>query len=525
MRNRKHSAFIKTNRTIISQKIKESFTSVMPITAIVLLLCFTIVPVPAGTFLAFLLGALLLIVGMGLFTLGADTAMTPIGEYVGTTVMKSKKLWFIMLVCFFVGVMITISEPDLTVLAGQITAIPNTVMILTVSIGVGIFLVFAFLRIVLKIKLSYILIFFYTAVFILAIFVPESFIPMAFDAGGVTTGPMSVPFIMAIGAGVASMRSDKNAEDDSFGLTALCSVGPILAVMILGLVYKPSGMDDSLQVPEVINTSRDMIVMFGKMLPKILAEVGIALLPIIVFFFIFQLCGRRLGKASLLKILVGVGYTYFGLVLFLLGVNAGFSPIATELGTGLIDRGYTWIVVPLGMLLGFFVVAAEPAVHVLTKQVYEITSGAVPKKALSISLMCGVAVSVGLAMLRIICHIPIMYFLIPGYAIAIILTFIVPDIFTAIAFDSGGVASGAMTASFLLPLALGICRAVDGDVASEGFGVVAMVAMTPLITIQVLGLFYKIKVRKAKKAEEKAAAEAAAKAAEEKKEEIEEIID
>lgn len=523
MKGKKSAAFIKANRTIISQKIKESFSSVMPVTAIVLLLCFTIVPVPSGTFLAFLIGALLLVVGMGLFTLGADTAMTPIGEYVGTTVMKSKKIWVIVLVCFLVGVMITVSEPDLQVLAEQISAIPNVTMILTVSAGVGVFLVFAFLRTVLKIKLKYILIFFYAAVFIMAIFVPESFIPMAFDAGGVTTGPMSVPFIMAIGAGVASMRSDKSADDDSFGLTALCSIGPVIAVMILGLVFKPESADYS--APEiVIENSRDMIVMFGKALPKYLAEVGIALLPILAFFFIFQLFGGKLGKAKLLKILIGALYTYFGLVLFLVGVNVGFTPVASFLGDKIGKLPYKWIAVPLGMVLGFFVVAAEPAVHVLTKQVYEITSGTVPKRALSLSLMIGVAVSVGLAMLRILCHIPIIYFLAPGYAIAIILTFIVPDIFTAIAFDSGGVASGAMTASFLLPLALGLCSAVGGNVAAEGFGVVAMVAMTPLITIQLLGLFYKIKVNKAKKAEAKAKAEAEAKA-EKEQEEIEEIID
>ena len=492
--------FFRADKTIINEKVKEAFSSVLPITLICLVLCFFVVPIESGAFLSFLLGAFLVVVGMGLFTLGADTAMTPIGEYVGTTVMRSKKIWVIVLVCFIVGVLVTISEPDLAVLATQLEqTIDKWTLILTVGVGVGVFLVIAFLRIVLRISLSYLLIGCYLAVFVLSFFVPQTFVPLAFDSGGVTTGPMSVPFIIAIGTGVASMRSDKSAENDGFGLTALCSVGPIISVMILGIIFKP----ESFAVTEnAINPPAYSTQLLGDYLvalPHYMKEVGIALLPIVAFYFLFRIFGQKTEKNQVIRILIGVLYTYVGLVLFLLGVNVGFLPVGSYLGYALGNLDYNWIVVPIGMIIGYFVVAAEPAVHVLTKQVYEITSGSIPKKALSGSLMIGVAVSVGLAMLRIIFNVPILYFLIPGYLIALVLTFIVPNIFTAIAFDSGGVASGAMTASFLLPLALGVCKAVGGNVATEGFGLVAMVAMTPLIAIQILGLIYKIKMQKLRK--------------------------
>ncbi len=495
--------FLRADKTIISEKVKESFASVLPITLIVLLLCFTIVPIESGTFLAFIVGAVFVVVGMGLFTLGADTAMTPIGEYVGTTVMKTKKLWLIIPICFIVGVMITIAEPDLQVLATQLeNAVNRWSLILAVGAGVGVFLVIAFLRVVLKIKMSVLLIVCYVAVFVLSFFVPQTFVPLAFDSGGVTTGPMSVPFIIAIGTGVASMRSDDSAETDGFGFTALCSVGPIIAVMILGIILQPENIEPVSNTIQKIDDSKDLLGAYLTSFPHYLKEVAIALAPIVGFFLIFQLFGQKLSKERNIRIFIGVLYTYVGLVFFLMGVNVGFLPVGSYLGEIIGTKSYSWIIVPLGMLIGFFVVAAEPAVHVLTKQVYEITNGAIPKKALSISLMLGVACSVGLAMLRILLHIPIMYFLIPGYLIALVLTFFVPDIFTSIAFDSGGVASGAMTASFLLPLALGLCGAVGGNIATEGFGVVAMVAMTPLIAIQILGLVYKIKMAKLKKKEQ-----------------------
>lgn len=484
-------------RTATADKIKEAFSSVMPITLIVLVLCVTVAPIESGTFLAFILGAVFTVTGIGLFTLGADTAMTPIGEYVGTAVVKTKKIWLIVPVLFVVGVLITVAEPDLQVLAGQLSeTVNNMVLLFTVGIGVGIFLAVAFLRIVLKIKLKYILAVLYVAVFVLSFFVPENFVPLAFDSGGVTTGPISVPFIIAIGTGIATLRNDKNAEDDSFGLTALCSVGPILAVMILGIIYHPENFIVSESAAVEVSDSRELFALFLSEAPKYLKEVAIGLLPIICFYLIFRFFGEKTDRRGLIKVAIGVAYTYAGLVLFLLGVNVGFLPVGHYLGGTIGALPYNWIIVPIGFIIGFFVVAAEPAVHVLKKQVYEITSGAIPQRALSLSLMIGVGTSVALAFTRILLHIPIMYFLIPVYAVALILMFFVPDVFTAIAFDSGGVASGAMTTSFVLPLALGLCNAVGGNIAAEGFGIVAFVAMTPLLTIQILGLVYKIKSRK-----------------------------
>lgn len=483
---------LKKNRTILFEKLKESLWSVLPITIIVFILCFSIVPVPNGILMSFVIGAVMLTLGMGFFTLGTDLAMTPIGEHVGSTITKSRKLWLVIIVCFLVGTIITISEPDLQVLAQQVPNVPNSVIVGAVAVGVGLFLVVALLRILLKIKLSHLLIGFYITVFILAQFVPAEFLSIAFDSGGVTTGPMTVPFIMALGVGIAATRSDKDAENDSFGLVALCSVGPIIAVMILGMLFKSQGSYTPVEIPDVDN-SRELWNYFMASFPTYFEEVALALFPIAAFFLIFQIVKLRLKKVQLIRISVGMLYTYLGLVLFLTGVNVGFMPVGNYIGQLIGSLEYNWIIVPIGMVIGYFIVAAEPAVHVLNKQVFEMTSGAIPKKAMSISLSIGVSVSVGLAMLRILTKMPIMYLLLPGYLFAGILTFFVPPIFTAIAFDSGGVASGPMTATFLLPLAMGVCNASGGNVVTDAFGVVAMVAMTPLITIQLLGLYFKYK--------------------------------
>ncbi len=491
-----------SQKTILVEKIKESLSSVLPVTGIVLLLLISIAPVNAPILLSFLVGAVMLIFGMGLFTLGAEISMMPMGEYVGSKITKSKKLWVIILISFFVGTMITISEPDLTVLAGQIQSINSWALILSVAAGVGVMLVIAMLRILFKIRLKYLLLVFYAIVFALAFFVPESFLAISFDSGGVTTGPMTVPFIMSLGVGVASIRADEEAGNDSFGLVALCSVGPIIAVMLLGLLNDISELTPQTYEIPVLNTSRDIFFSFFKQIPHYALEVLIAVGPIVVFFLIFRACSGGIGSKGLGKIMVGVLYTFLGLTLFLTGVNVGFMPLGNLLGATLSGTSYKWIIIPIGMIIGYFIVAAEPAVHVLTKQVEDETAGAIPAKVLSLTLSLGVAISVGIAMLRVLTGIPILYVLIPGYAIALVLSFVVPDVFTSIAFDSGGVASGPMTATFLLPLAVGACSAVGGNIVEDAFGVVAMVAMTPLIAIQILGLVYKLKQGKARKTEE-----------------------
>ena len=479
----------------LKEKIKESLSSVLPITVIVLLLSVTLVPMEIGTLALFLTGAVLLIVGMGFFQLGAEMTMTPLGQSVGSHVIKSNKIWFILAVSFVMGVFITIAEPDLQVLANQVASIPNQVLVWTVAVGVGLFLVVAVLLILFHVSLSNMLLIFYILLFVLSLFSPDSFTSVAFDSGGVTTGPMTVPFIMALGVGISAIRNDKHAENDSFGLVALCSIGPVLAVLLLGLVYPAQGSYVAAGVPEAFN-SVELGRLFLSEIPYYLKEIAGSLLPIVFFFGIFQLVSIQLHKKTLIKICVGLLYTYVGLVLFLTGANVGFIPAGNYLGTVMASLPCPWILVPVGMVIGYFIVKAEPAVYVLMKQVEELTDGDISGKAMQISLSVGVAASVGLSMLRVLTGIPIMYFLIPGYAIALFLTLFVPKIFTAIAFDSGGVASGPMTATFLLPLAQGACTAVGGDVVKDAFGVVAMVAMTPLITLQVLGLIYKIKSNK-----------------------------
>jgi hypothetical protein len=482
---------------ILKEKMKEAFYSVLPITLIVLIASVVLTPMPSGTVLMFLAGAALLIIGMGFFTLGADMAMMPMGEGIGIHLTKSSKLALLIIISFIMGVIITVAEPDLQVLARQVPSIPATSLILTVAVGVGFFLVVAVLRPLLKIRLSVLLIIFYVITFGITYFAPNTFIPVAFDSGGVTTGPITVPFILAMGVGVASIRSDKDSQDDSFGLVALCSVGPILAVLLLGIFYKPGPVEVEAYSMQEAVTSRDVIKNFAVELPHFFKDVMYALGAIVIFFVIFQLISRRYHRHQLGRIGIGFFYTLVGLVLFLTGVNVGFIPVGELLGIQLAASSYNWILIPLGVLIGYFIVAAEPAVHVLNKQVEEISSGAITAKMMNRGLSIGMAAALAITMTRILLHIPIMWILIPGYLFALILTFFVPKIFTGIAFDSGGVCSGPLCTTFLLPFAIGACEGIKGDLMVDAFGIVAMVAMTPLIVIQLMGLIYKLRTKEA----------------------------
>lgn len=477
----------------LKEKLKEALVAVVPIMALVLVLCFTIAPISSSILLCFLMGGVLVILGMMFFTLGAELAMTPMGEKVGSSMTRSKKLGTIIGLSFLLGFIITISEPDLQVLAEQVPSIPNQILILSVAVGVGVFLVVALLRMLFGIALPHMLVFFYAVVFILAIFVPDSFLSVAFDSGGVTTGPMTVPFIMALGVGVSAIRSDRHAADDSFGLVSLCSIGPIMAVLILGMIYNPKDSAYVAPVLPEISDSVELWLLFREGFPDYMGEIAVSLLPIVLFFGIFQILSLKLSKRKLGKIIVGLVYTYIGLVLFLTGANVGFMPAGNYLGQVLASLNYSWIIIPVGMVMGYFIVKAEPAVYVLNKQVEEITDGAISAQTMGTGLSVGVAISVGIAMIRVLTGISIMWIIVPGYALALGISFFVPKIYTAIAFDSGGVASGPMTAAFLLPLAQGACVAVGGNIVTDAFGVVAMVAMTPLITIQILGLLSRFK--------------------------------
>ena len=488
----------------LRNKIVESLTSVLPIALIIMVLSATVAPIDAGTFLLFLAGVVLLIIGMGMFTLGADMSMLVIGENIGTAMTKSRKIWLIALLSFVIGIIVTVAEPDLQILASQVpslakvTPLGNYLLILTVAVGVGVFLLFAMLRIIFRIRLSWLLIFFYATVFVLSFFVSKDFWAVSFDSGGVTTGPMTVPFIMSLGVGVSSIRKD--GESDSFGLVALSSVGPILAVLIVAIVFKVNDVSYTVTDPVVVGTTRNAAGEYLRGFVKYCGEVGIAIAPILVFFLLFQLITRSIHRRKLVRIFVGFLYTFLGLALFLTGANVGFMPVGTEIGKTLASRWGGWLLIPIGMLLGYFIVAAEPAVHVLTKQVERQSAGAVRSGTMQLGLCIGVCISLGLAMMRILTGINIMWILIPGYVLALILTFFTPPMFTGIAFDSGGVASGALVSSFVLPMAIGACNVIRPEaIMTDAFGCVAFVALTPLITIQILGIAYKHKRSKIQK--------------------------
>lgn len=484
----------------LKEKILESLSSVLPITGIVLLLSIFLVPIEIGTMVMFLVGAVMLVIGMGFFQLGAEMSMTPLGEGIGVQISKTRHIALILLIGFLMGAIITISEPDLQVLAEQVPSIPNMTLILTVAVGVGIFLALAILRILFQINLSTILIILYMLLIGISFFVSRDFLAVAFDSGGVTTGPMTVPFIMAMGVGLASVRGDKNASSDSFGLVALSSIGPVLAVLILGFFFNPTEAEYTASAMSNVITTRDVVKEFLINIPPYIKEVLVSLIPVVAVFAIFQLLSRRYQKRQVKRIAVGFGYTYIGLVLFLCGVNVGFAPVGAFLGKEIASASWKWSLIPIGMLIGYYIVKAEPAIQVLNHQVEEVTNGAVSAKSMNRCLSVGVSVSVGLAMLRVLTGLPIQWIIIPGYIIALVLSRLVPRMFVGIAFDSGGVASGPMTTTFLLPLSIGACEAVGGNVMTDAFGVVALVALTPLIAVQIMGIQYQCKLKAAEKA-------------------------
>ncbi len=475
-------------------KIKESVMSVLPIFLMVIFLHLTFAPLDNKMINSFLVGTLFLILGMSLFTLGADNAMMPMGNKVGAYLSKKKSLWFLIVVSFLLGTCITIAEPDLKVLADQTSYIPSMTLIITVAVGVGVFLVLSALRVIFKISLSKLLIISYGIVFLLTIFIPNEFIPLSFDSGGVTTGPITVPFIMALGIGIASVSGGENSKNDSFGLIGLCSIGPILSVLLLSVFYQNGSTE------YVVSEGSASLIHYFVEYSK---EIAIALSPIIIVFFIFQIFFLKIPKKALIKIVISIGYTFIGLVLFLVGVNYGFSSVGTYLGNQIASKEYNWILVPLGMIMGLLTILAEPAVYVLNNQVEKISSGLITKKAMTISLALGVSIAVGFSMLRIVLDISIMYILLPSYIFALTMTFFTPKLFTAIAFDSGGVASGPMAATFILPFAIGACSTLGNSVTLDAFGLVAFIALTPLISIQILGIIYNYKVNKAVVIEEK----------------------
>lgn len=484
-------------RKKLESAIKEALSSVLPITGIVFVLSVFVAPMPVGTLVLFIFGAALLVIGMGLFNMGADMALIPMGEDIGVKMTVSKKLALVVAVSFVMGVIITVAEPDLQVLAELVPGIPNFALVITVAAGVGVYLILAIIRILLRVKLSRMLIVCYFIVFALSAFAPNDFVAVAFDSGGVTTGPITVPFIIAMGLGLASVRGDRESLEDSFGLVALCSVGPIMAVLILGICYHPESTAYALnEIPEIIS-SRDVTFEFIKRLPEYARNVFAAVWPILAVLAAFQLVTRRYRVRQMARLLIGFAYTFAGLILFMTGVNVGFIPVGQFIGSDIASSPARPLLIPLGAVIGYFIVAAEPAVHVLRKQVEEVSSGAIPGRAVGRYLSIGMAAALAVAMSRVITGISIYWFLIPGYITALALTFFVPGIFTGIAFDSGGVVSGPMTSTFLLPLTIGACTD-PGRIMTDAFGLVAMVAMAPLLALQIMGLTYGNRLKRAR---------------------------
>lgn len=471
-------------------KIQEALISALPITLIVYLVAL----LPGFSFerrelVSFTIGAVLLILGIGLFNLGADIAMTPMGTHVGAGLSRQKKLTLLLSVCFVLGMLITIAEPDLQVLANQVSSVTNgKLLVYVVGFGVGAFLLFAIMRIVFKQRLSNMLMLFYMLLFALALLLAVNknldLLPMAFDSGGVTTGPITVPFIMALGIGISSVLGDRHSQENSFGLVALCSIGPILAVLVLGIFAR----NDLSYTVSYAPVGENVLGAYLENAGHVAKEVAIALGLIVLFFLLCQIFFLKLPKRQLLRIGVGVVFTYLGLVIFLTGVNVGYMPIGYKMGSQM-SALHPALLVGLSLVMGILVVLAEPAIHVLNTQVEEVTGGYVTKKSMMIGLCLGVGIAIALSIVRIIFDFSLVYYIIPGYFISLALSLFVPPVYTAIAFDSGGVASGPMTSGFILPFAVGVCVALQGEsaVLRDGFGVVALVAMAPLITIQLLG--------------------------------------
>lgn len=479
-------------KNVFVEQFMKSVKSIIPITLIVLAV---IVLFPSSSLInlipSFLIGSILLMIGMTIFNIGADISMLEIGSKIGNHLTKKKNIFFILIMSFIIGVVVTIAEPDLRVLASQVPAISGEVLITLVGVGVGIFLLLATLRMLFQINFSFLLMVFYAITFLIALFSKSEFIPLAFDSGGVTTGPLSVPFIIALGTGLALSRNDKKKKDDTFGMISFCSIGPVIIVLILGIIYKAKAGFNPYVIPSYSNFN-EIIKMFLDAIPKYFIEVLLSLLPIMLLFIIYNFIFLKLRKKELKKIFLGLIYTFIGLSIFFVGVNVGFMPMGYMVGKLLSDK---IILLPVAMIIGYFIVTSEPAVLILTEQIEEITNGNIKQKVLNIALSIAVSLATGIAIIRVLTGIPIMWFLLPTYLFSLIISLFVPQIFTAIAFDSGGVSSGAMTATFLMPFVIGVAEALNKNVLTDAFGLIALVATMPLIVVQIVGLIYKIKTR------------------------------
>jgi hypothetical protein len=485
---------------ILRGKLRESLQAVLPVGVAILLIHLTLAPMPAGTLVLMLCGTALLVAGLTLFSLGTDLAMMPIGQHIGAALLQSRNLPLLVSGCFLFGFIVTAAEPDLQVMTKQVPSVPDLILLGSVAAGVGVFLVLAVLRVLFRLSLSRMLMVFYVLVFLLALFSAD-YLAVAFDASAVTTGPVTVPFLLAMGAGLASVSGGRGSEEDNFGICAVCSIGPILAVLTAGLFFDPESTRYELEAAAAAESVAALARLFAGGLLHSFRDVGMVVVPIAGIFAVFQLTHLKLSKTELVKIGVGLLYLLSGLTLFLAGVNNGFLPAGKYLGGAMGAMENNWLLVPICLAVGACVLVAEPAVHVLTKQVEEITNGAISGRTLLFSMALGVGLAMSLAMVRILAGLSIWWILLPGYIFALALTFFSPGFFVGIGFDSGGVAAGAMSAAFVLPFTIGVCEAVGGNVMTAAFGVVGTISMMPPITLQLIGVLYRLRVEKARRAE------------------------
>lgn len=469
----------------LTESLIDALKSVMPIVIIIIGISF-LIDIPNKAILSFSFSAVLLILGIAIFTTGANMSMIKMGEKIGDLLVRKRRKWLVLTVSLIMGIVITISEPDLIVLANELASIPNVLLIVLVAVGVGVFLLIGVYRILSK--LSFRTIVTVSLLFIMALlyFTPQEFISVAFDSGGVTTGAMGVPLIVAFGFGISKLRNNKDAKNYSFGLCGICSLGPVIVVLLLGFFFR---VDNYFEVTGFIN-NYGIFENIADCFIKSLKEIGLALLPILVVFYISQLFDKKMTKYEHIRMIFGIILSLLGLTLFLTGVSSGFLEIGYRIGNTFASSSYKYLLIPIGMVIGFIIIKLEPAVKILIRRISDLTEGSISEELISLCLSIGVCVAVGLSLIRIYFGIPMIYIIVPGYFIAAILMYFTPNMFTAIAFDSGASASGAMTTSFLLPLCIGACVSLDSNIMVNAFGIGAMVSLTPIITVQVLGIIY-----------------------------------
>lgn len=474
----------------LTESLIDAIKSVMPIVIIIIGISF-LIDIPNKTILSFSISAVLLIVGIAVFTTGANMSMIKMGEKIGNLLVKKRRKWLILVASVIVGIVITISEPDLIVLANELTSIPNMLLIVLVAIGVGVYLLIGVYRILSKLSFRTIVTVSLLFIMLLLYFTPPEFISVAFDSGGVTTGAMGVPLIVAFGYGISRLRSGKDAKSYSFGLCGICSLGPVIIVLILGFIFK---VDNYFETTGFIN-NYGILENIGSCFIKSIKEISLALLPILIVFYVSQIFDKKMNKYEHIRMIFGIILSLLGLALFLTGVSSGFLEIGYRIGNTFASSSYKYLLIPIGMIIGYIIIRLEPAVKILIKRISDLTEGSISEELISLCLSIGVSAAVGLSLIRIYFGIPIIYIIVPGYFVAATLMYFTPNMFTAIAFDSGASASGAMTTSFLLPLCIGACVSLNSNIMINAFGIGALVSLTPIITVQVLGIIYNHKLQ------------------------------